>query len=160
METTGTFRQEQKKQQIDSQLNQNSIKEMQQAASLCLQQEQQQQKNQEEQHNAALPAYEQVQVHDREQRVREAVNGRTISAILTAQVTDADSKEMAAVKDKITICNALLNREISMSEDAEDIREQIRILELGYLDAIAACQYYCDHRNPKFAEGKLQFQIR
>lgn len=153
METMETFKQEQKKQQIDSQLNQNSIKEIQQAVPLQLQQEQQ--KNQGEQQNA-IPAYVQVQIFDREQRIRDAVNGRTISAILTAQVTGADSKEMAAVKDKITICNALLNREVALSEDAEDIQEQIRILELGYLEAIAACQYYCDHRNPKFAEGKLR----
>ena len=136
METMETFKQEQKKQQIDSQLNQDSIKEMQQDVPLQLQQEQQ--KNQGEQQNA-LPAYAQVQVLDREQRIRDAVNGRTISAILTAQVTGTDSKEMAAVKDKITICNALLNREVALSEDAEDMQEQIRILELGYLEAIAAC---------------------
>lgn len=153
METMETFRQEQKKQQIDSQLNQDSIKEMQQDVPLQLPQEQQ--KNQEEQQNA-LPVYAQVQVLDREQRVRDAVNGRTISAILTAEVTDTDSAEMAAVKDKIIICNALLSREVALPADAEDIQEQIRILELGYLEAISACQYYCDHRNPMFAEGKLR----
>lgn len=154
METMETFKQEQKKQQIDSQLNQNSIKEMQQQA-VPLQLQQEQQKNQEEQQND-LPVYAQVQVLDREQRIRDAVNGRTISEILTAEVADTDSAEMAAVKDKITICNELLNREVTLPADAEDIQEQLRILELGYLEAISACQYYCDHRNPMFAEGKLR----
>lgn len=156
METIETFKQDQKKQQIDSQLNQDSMQEVQQQAdSVNLQMQQQQQEIQTNSQDV-LSAHAQVQIHDRAQRVRDAVSGRTISAILTAEVTNSDSTEMAAVKEKIMTCNELLDKKLSMAGDMESIREQLKVIEITYLDAITACQYYCDHRNPIFESGKLR----
>lgn len=166
MEPIGALKEEQR-QQSESRLSQNLAQETnqqagafhqrreQQAGPLNLQKEQQAQSNDEAQ--CVLPAYARVQVLDREQSVREAVQGRTLSAIVTAAVSDSDSKEMRAVKQKVMVCSDLLNKKVPVAE-TEFFKDQIRDLEVAYLDAIAACQYYCDHKDPVFEKGKLRKQ--
>lgn len=155
MDATDIFEQEQRKKQVENHVEQNSAMEV-NKQDVPLNAMSVQQKKQEDNQNA-LPAYAEVKVNEREQRVRDAINGRTISEILTKAVESSDSEEMAAVKDKVAVCNDILNKELHVEGDnTEFIEQQLRDLELSYLDAINACQYYCDHKSPMFREGKLR----
>ena len=142
------------------QVNQNAVEEgQQQNMPLNMNQEQLARQEQQGGDESVLPELEYVQVNDRIQMVRDAVEGRTISKILTDAIDkDSDSQEMQEVKKKISACNRLLNKKLSEADTKEDIRKKIDNLELGYMEAIGACQYYCDHKNPHFKIGEMRKQ--
>lgn len=96
-----------------------------------------------------LPA-ESVHIEAQEskaQLMRKAVTNRTLAALLSQEVSSSDSKEMSAVKQTVQKCNELLNTKIDVNI------EQITRLEEAYFEAITACRYYCEHKNPHFASG-------
>ena len=142
------------------QVNQNAVEESQQQnMPLNMNQEQLARHEQQGGDESVLPELEYVQVNDRIQMVREAVEGRTISKILTDAIDkDSDSQEMQEVKKKISACNRLLNKKLSAEDTKEDISKKIDRLELGYMEAISACQYYCDNKNPHFFRGQMRKQ--
>lgn len=89
---------------------------------------------------------------NREERLRKNVKERKINQIIeNAHVQgDGDSDLMIKVKETVRACNILVYRELE-SDRAE---EQLDEIERSYMNVIAACHDYCDHRNSIFDRGK------
>lgn len=117
-------------------------------------------RNEEEQNDVLMNAMERaeivednVEVHDRGKLMHYAAKKRNIEEWLTGDVTSSDSSEMAEVKKTVAYCTQRLAMDLQMTGDAEDVIQQLTLLEEAYLDAIAACRYYCEHKNPYFKKG-------
>lgn len=89
----------------------------------------------------------------RDKLLRNAIMDRSLDSLLSQEVVSTDSKEMSDVKQSVQQCNKLLNSHIEITGDKGAVLAQIEKLEQAYFEAVTACRYYCEHKNPYFEDG-------
>lgn len=79
-----------------------------------------------------------------------AIQGRNLShLLLNEQKFGGDSAEMTEVKNRLEELENLVAEKWTTTYN-EVVSGKV---EAAYMRAIAACQYYCDHKNPSFQTG-------
>ena len=102
-----------------------------------------------------LPERTTLKLSDEQKYRLAAIQGRNLSHILLNQNSFAgDSEEMQAVKQSVQALEELVSRPLNK----ENMLESIEEIENAYMLAIAACQYYCDHKDPNFDSGRERKQ--
>lgn len=94
----------------------------------------------------------QIRVEKRGEFVREARRRTTVASILNEAVNEReDSQEMQEVKRSYAALKESYSHKIGANGDLDNALEE---MDQRYAEAIAACQYYCDHKHPFFPKGR------
>lgn len=102
-----------------------------------------------------LPQAVTLHIENKEAVREAAVSGRTIAQLLLEKDSfTGDSDMMKDAKNSVRQLEALLQQPL----DQENMNGYMEQLEAAYLLAISHCQYYCDHRDPFFENGKQRKQ--
>ena len=88
----------------------------------------------------------------REEFLRKNVKERKIDQIIKDANAQGDSELMVKVKEAVLECNNLVYQKL----ESDRLESQLDEIEKSYMNAIAACQNYCDHRNSSFERGKTR----
>lgn len=104
-----------------------------------------------------LPASTNLVISDEQKYRLQAMQGRNLSHILVNSNQygyTGDSEEMKSAKESVEALELLLSKqleEVTLSESIEQI-------ETAYLEAISACRYYYEHKDPSFRAGQERKQ--
>lgn len=100
-----------------------------------------------------IPDTATLHIQNKEELRQKAIEGRNIAPLLALQEksgSDGDSTLMSEAKQRVGNLEKLL----SETPDQAKLGEYMDLLEMAYMMAIAACQNYCDNRDPSFKTGK------
>lgn len=100
-----------------------------------------------------MPDTATLHIQNKEEQRRKAIEGRNIAPLLLLQEksgSDGDSALMSEAKQRVQNLEKLLSETPSLAK----LGEYMDLLEMAYMMAIAACQNYCDNRDPTFKTGK------
>ncbi len=98
-----------------------------------------------------LPESTTLQLSDEQKYRLKTIQSRNISHILLNQNSfTGDSDEMKKAKKYVQALEQLMSQPLQK----DTMNQSIADLETAYLEAIAACKYYCDHKDPSFESGR------
>ncbi|MCI5933978.1 MAG: hypothetical protein MRZ65_00465, partial [Lachnospiraceae bacterium] len=98
-----------------------------------------------------LPESTTLKLSDEQKYRLRTIQGRNLSHILLNQNSfTGDSDEMKKAKKYVQALENLMSQPLQK----DTMNQSIADLETAYLEAIAACKYYCDHKDPSFESGR------
>ena len=98
-----------------------------------------------------LPESTTMKLSDEQKYRLRTIQGRNLSHILLNQNSfTGDSDEMKKAKKYVQALENLMSQPLQK----DTMNQSIADLETAYLEAIAACKYYCDHKDPSFESGR------
>ena len=102
-----------------------------------------------------LPESTTLKLSDEQKYRLKTIQGRNISHMLLNQnAFTGDSSEMKAVKKHVQELEQLMSQPLQK----DTMLQSIENLQIAYMDALASCRYYCEHKDPSFESGRERKQ--